>query len=212
MVGMFQYMADAGLFTACDSDTKLPVAFEGDMPALERAYLSSGVTPPEPVLVTLEGRVAERPKMEGEGTREFLIVDKLSNVWPGESCEKVGVETPLVNTYWKLVSLDGEAVETHADQREVHFILRTDDPKVRGFAGCNKFFGGYTVKQEELRFGNLASTMAACPYLDEETAFLQALSKVKRYEILGESLELRGEGGLRDEGWMRARFKAVYFE
>ncbi len=205
MVGTFQYMADAGLFTKCDSDIKLPVAQEGDNAALERAYLTSGVTPPEPVLVTLQGRVAERPAIDGDGTREFLIVDKFSNIWPDETCEKSSVETPLTNTYWKLVSLNDEAVETHADQREVHLLLETGGLKVRGFAGCNQFFDDYTVEGEQLRFEQLASTRMACPHLDEETAFLQALDKVTTYEILGESLELCGEDG------MRARFKAIHF-
>jgi copper homeostasis protein (lipoprotein) len=206
MLGMFEYMADAGSFTRCGTHTRIPVAHEGDNAALERAYTTAAKAPPELVLVILEGHVAERPAVEGDGTRVCLIVDRFLNVWPGETCEKAGVETPLTNTYWKLVSLNGDAVETHPGQREVHLLLETDESKVRGFAGCNNFFGGYTVEGEDLRFEQVASTMMACPHLDEETTFLQALEKVTAYEILGESLELCGDDG------MRARFKAVYFE
>jgi hypothetical protein len=48
--------------------------------------------------------------------------------------------------------------------------------------------------------------MAMCPYMDGETAFFQVLEKVTEYEILGESLELRGTDG------SVVRFKAVYLE
>ena len=206
MIGMFSYMADAGLFTDCLTGNRIPVAHEGDNPALERAYLAATKAPPDPVLVTVQGYVAQRPAIDGEGTRGFLIVERFMNAWPNESCESSTVETSLTNTYWNLVELDGEAVQSHADQPEVHLLLEREDHQIRGFAGCNRFFGNYEVVGSTLNFGQLASTMTACPYLDEETAFFGALEKVVQYEVMGESLELRGEDGT------RVRFQAVYLE
>lgn len=206
MVGMYSYMADAGNFAECPAGRSLPVAHEGDNAALERAYLGARQEPGEPVLVTLEGRIDQRPRMEGDGTREFLIVDRFLKVWPGESCEKATVKTPLVNTHWRLVELNGRPVETHRDQREVHLRLRPDAHQAMGFAGCNRFKGSYVTDGQTLHFKQVASTMMACPYLDEEQAYLAALEAVTGYEILGETLDLSGEDGV------VARFKAMYFE
>ena len=124
MAGMYEYLADAGWFTDCTSGKRAPVAMEADNAALERAYLGVREEPGAAVLVTLEGRIAGRPPMEGEGTREHLIVERFDQVWPGESCEKSAVATPLENTYWKLVALNGTRVETHADQREIRVRRR----------------------------------------------------------------------------------------
>lgn len=206
MTGMFEYMADAGLFTDCVTGERLPVAQEGDNPALERAYLAATESPPDPVLATIQGHVAQRPPMEGDGVRDFVIVDRYLNVWPGESCVSSTVTTPLVNTYWKLIEIDGAVIETHEKQREVHILMEQEDNRARGFAGCNNFFGNYELDGNAVKFGQLASTMAACPYLDEETALFRALEKVGEYEILGESLELRGGDGI------RIRARAVYLE
>jgi copper homeostasis protein (lipoprotein) len=206
MVGMYDYMADAGTFTDCASGKRTPVAMEADNATLERAYLAVREEPGEALLVTVEGRIDQRLPMEGEGTREHLIVERFERIWPGESCEKSAVQTPLENTYWKLVELKGARVETHPDQREVHILLGADEERVTGFAGCNRIVGGYQTESDGLRFGSLGSTMMACPYLDEEAAFLRALEGVRRFTTLGESLVLSGDAG------DVARFRAVYFE
>jgi heat shock protein HslJ/pimeloyl-ACP methyl ester carboxylesterase len=206
MTGSFTYMADAGLFTDCLTGEKLPVAQEGDNAALERAYLSAISRPAEPVLVTVSGRVVPRPSADGGGTRDHLYVDRFLNEWPGESCETSTVQTTLSNTYWKLIEVNGAPVQSRDDQPEVHMLLERVGNQVRGFAGCNRFFGSYEVRGDSLRFGQLASTMTACPYLDEESAFFAAMQKVSRFEIMGEMLELQGEGS------SRVRFRAVYLE
>jgi heat shock protein HslJ/dienelactone hydrolase len=206
MIGMFTYMADAGLFMDCLTAKRLPVAHEGDNPALERAYMAATHAPPDAVLVTVRGYVAPRPAMEGGGSRDFVIVERFLDIWPGETCESSTVKTPITNTYWKLVELNGAAIEPHEKQREVHIILEQEDNRVRGFAGCNGFFGDYELDGNSVKFGQLASTMAACPYLEEETALFGALEKITTYKIIGETLELRGEGDT------RIRARAVHLE
>lgn len=206
MAGIFTYMADAGMFSDCATGDRVPVAHEGANADLERAYLAVSPAPAAPVLITVEGFIADRPPMEGNKKVKSLVVTRYLNAWPGETCQSSTVKTPLVNTYWKLVSVAGDTVGTHEDQREVHMLLELEESQVRGFAGCNQFFGSYETAGDTLRFGQLASTMAMCPYMDAETAFFQALEKVAGYEILGESLELRwGDGTV-------IRFQAVYLE
>ncbi len=207
MVGTYQYMADAGLFTACATGNRFPVAMEEDNASLEQAYMAKQDQPGEAMIVSLTGRIELRPPMEGEGMIETLIVTQFEHVWPTESCEKSSIETPLFNTYWKLVALKGTPVETQPEQRqEVHLKFQPEGGRVSGFAGCNNINGSYQTDADNLNFGLLATTMMACPQLDQETAFLKTLESVKRFSILGESLVLS------DDGAEVARFKATELE
>ncbi len=62
------------------------------------------------MLVSLDGRVAMRPRIEGEGQQPTLVVERFIGVWPGESCGARFATEPLENTYWKLTRLGDMAV------------------------------------------------------------------------------------------------------
>ena len=142
---MYCYMADAGRFTECLSRLRLPVAQEADNAALERAYLEARRQPGEELLVTLEGQIAPRPKMEGGGTELALVPERLIGVWPGETCGARFDTAPLENSYWKLTRLGGAPVLVAERQREPHLILRPQDGRFGGSGGCNTMAGGYRV-------------------------------------------------------------------
>jgi copper homeostasis protein (lipoprotein) len=120
MRGMYTYIADAGRFTECLTRQNWPVAQEQDNAALESAYIQSRNQPGEAMLVTLEGRVAMRPKMEGEGQQRTLVVERFTGIWPGETCGARFATEPLENTYWKLTRLGDTPVTVASQQREPH--------------------------------------------------------------------------------------------
>ena len=64
--------------------------------------------------------------------------------------------------------------------------------KVSGNAGCNNFFGAYTVKSSSLTFGALASTRKACQasIMEQENLFLKRLSSTKRFFVSQDGLRL----------------------
>ena len=39
-------------------------------------------------VVTFEGFIAPRPKMEGDGLEPPVVVERFLNVWPGKECER----------------------------------------------------------------------------------------------------------------------------
>ena len=202
--GMFRYMADAAMFRDCRTGKVFPVSMEGAYIEVERAYLNSGIEPGSEIMVQLKGRYLERPAMEGNRNEVNLIVDKLEKIDPENSCAPTE-HAALQNTYWKLVELDGKPVKTAANSREAHVILATADSRAHGHAGCNNFFGSYTIKENELSFSALGSTMKACPEgMDTEQGFLQALGETTRYEISGQFLTLLAEDR------PLARLEAVY--
>lgn len=188
--GMFRYFADAALFRDCRTGKSFPVAMEGAYIELERAYLNSGIEGGSEVMVHLRGRYLERPAMEGNHNEVKLIVDKLEKLDLENSCAPT-THAELLNTYWKLVEIGNEPIETPKGMREAHVILASDGSRAHGHAGCNNFFGNFETRGDTLTFSALGSTMMACPEgMDTEQAFLDALGKTNRHQISGQFLTL----------------------
>ena len=111
----------------------------------------------------------------------------------------------LVNTYWKMISLDGTEVQAFPNQREPHMVLRTDLSRVTGSGGCNEFTGTYEVAGSSIRFGHAAATLRACADgMEQEMSFFRALERTRAFRIRGDELELLDETDA-----LVARFAAV---
>ena len=115
----------------------------------------------------------------------------------------------IVNKYWKLIELNGNAVQMAANQeREQYFILR-EGGRISGFAGCNHFNGKYKLSEGNgiTIDENLAVTLMICPDVDiDESAYLRVLSLIDNYTIKGDTLKLCV--GKKNP---MAIFEAVYF-
>ena len=204
MEGMFRYMADAALFRNCLDNKTFPVSMEGEYIELERAYLNSGIKPGTEVMVRLKGRLLERPAMEENHNEVKLIVDVFHNLLHDQTCAPT-THADLIGTYWRLVELNGEIVNTPEGMKEAHMILAAAESRVHGNAACNNFFGQFTENQTTLAFSALGSTRMACPQaMDTERDFLAALGATTRYQISGLMLELYAADQL------LARFEAIY--
>jgi uncharacterized lipoprotein NlpE involved in copper resistance len=82
----------------CLTGRRFPVAMEADNVALERAYQSARGAPGAPLLVSLSGQFAERPRLEGSGTQGMIVPIKFDRAWPGEDCGGRDQVNPLVGT------------------------------------------------------------------------------------------------------------------
>jgi len=112
----------------------------------------------------------------------------------------------LTNTYWKIVELNGQPATLGAGKKELHMFLTTEGSQVRGFSGCNRFRGTYELSDDQLQFGQMASTMmASVEGMEQEQQFLKAISNTKRFSIKGESLMLYSI-----EDQLILSFEAVY--
>lgn len=196
MSGLYNYMADAGLFMDCASGAHLPVAQQGANAALQSAYIAARKAPGEVALATVDARVTTRPLTEEGGGRPELFVERFISISPEQQCPSAASTATLENTYWKLLALRGQPVQVAEGQREPHLILQGPQKRVVGFAGCNRLLGSYTLEGTSLSFARLAGTMMACVQGGEgERAFLDALSAVAGWRIDGERLELLDAGG-----------------
>ncbi|TDR55990.1 heat shock protein HslJ [Halomonas ventosae] len=117
------------------------------------------------------------------------------------------VNEPLENTYWKLVTVGERKAVVIEEAREAHLVLHAEDARLAGSTGCNRMMGEYERDGDRLRFGQVATTMMACPgeVMALERDFLDALDDIASWQVEGETLTL-----VDGEGEARARFEAVH--
>ena len=122
----------------------------------------------------------------GHGNEADLVLVRVSG-------QKSSPDAPtLTGKKWVLQSIDGQAIRLTGNQPTpfIQFMPQGEANIASGNAGCNSFTGGYEIGSGELRFGNLASTMMACPEMETEALFHQALARVNRFAISGNRLML----------------------
>ena len=102
-------------------------------------------------------------------------------------------DTGLADTSWVATEINGQATAEGVEST----LAFEGEEKVTGTGGCNRYFGPATVTGERLQFGNLATTMMACPehMSAQETRFLGAMSQVLTWSREGDSLSMADEGG-----------------
>lgn len=109
------------------------------------------------------------------------------------SCTSAGSGADLTSSTWTLTELTG-AAPLEGTTIELSF---PSDGQASGSAGCNRFTGGATVGDGNLRFADLASTMMSCEDLvmEQEAAFFAMLPRVVGFEIVDDELRLTDEDG-----------------
>lgn len=201
MIGMYSRMADSAMFTECATGLRMPVAMEADNATLERAYADARTAANAPVAMQLEGRLAQKPRMEGEGTVLTLVPERFVKARPGYRCSTPSKPATMTDTEWTLVRLGGEPV-VPPENRRAPTLRFMPDGKITGYDGCNRLAGKYTQDGEQLAFGALASTRMACPpWADIERTFAYALAATTGARLVGPHLEL-----LDADGKVLARF------
>lgn len=102
----------------------------------------------------------------------------------------------VTGTEWTLRELDGSPAAVGAGGRAPTLQFEADTARVAGFAGCNRWFGSYTLDGRALRFGGIGMTRMACTEgMELEQRFAAALAATRRYELSGAQLTLLGEAG-----------------
>lgn len=100
---------------------------------------------------------------------------------------------PLQGTRWVLVRVGMQRVITPtADPRRVpHLVLDPAGRRVTGSGGCNRLFGGYALDGTALTFAGVGGTRMACPdVMATETAFTEALGRVRAWRVVDGRLEM----------------------
>ena len=109
------------------------------------------------------------------------------------ACVKVAKNVKAQST---LTSLAGSEWGPEGANSDDQFVAFKTGGEVIGYGGCNRFFGTYDQSGDALTFGPLASTKMACPNLQQEQDFMQALQSAREIEATHMRLILKGEDGL----------------
>jgi heat shock protein HslJ len=197
-------MADASLFTDCKTSKTYPVAMEKDNISLERAYGEVVEISGENILVTLTGHFEKRKHFDSDTEKEFLIVDKFDKIWPDIGCiDNLGIAN-LKNTFWSLRELNGIYRTEFESKKDIHFVIDLEN-NLKGFSGCNNYFGSTTIKNDSIKFVQITSTLISCKNYGLETDFLKMMKKVNYFKIYGEFLYFYENDNL------ISKFESVYF-
>ena len=94
-------------------------------------------------------------------------------------------DNAITEKYWKLIELNGNAVDIQSLNREPHIILKKEDNRLNGTGGCNAFNGSYELENTTLRikFSQVVTTMMACMNMEVESQMYKALESVDNYTI-----------------------------
>jgi heat shock protein HslJ len=164
-------------------------------------------------IVTLAG-LKDKPSQYQVGENKLTQLDMSGNKIAGDMADKYilskqAATASVTETYWKLTELMGQAIPALKEgQKEVHIILKKQDTRITGFAGCNRINGGYELKEgNRIKFTGLISTLMACADMKTEQELLKLLPQVDNYSLNGDKLTLN-----KARMAPLARFEAVYLK
>ncbi|WP_242927400.1 META domain-containing protein [Pontibacter vulgaris] len=105
-----------------------------------------------------------------------------------------GEQSSIGGSYWVLLSLEGQDVQTAKDTRMAYIRFEEGKGEVKGYTGCNNFFGKYTVQGTTLRLSGIGSTRMMCPNIEQENKMLGLLQRIDSYKIADKLLTLYADG------------------
>ncbi|MEM6588049.1 MAG: META domain-containing protein [Pseudomonadota bacterium] len=93
------------------------------------------------------------------------------------------------DTEWILTEIDGAAFEARA------VLSFPEEGRIQGRGPCNTFSGSQTVPYPWFKTEGIAVTRMACPELDAEAAFFEALQAMTLAEVGVDTLFLSNDDG-----------------
>lgn len=130
------------------------------------------------------------------GEKQIIMLDKNANRIESEFSElyilkKKGYDDRITEKYWKLIEINGKAVETLPGKEQPHLQLKPINSSVFGFGGCNRFSGHFELMHgNRIQFTKMLRTLIACKKLETENLFLSQFEEVNTYHVKNDTLTL----------------------
>lgn len=113
------------------------------------------------------------------------------------ACAGAPQSPQLAGSAWVLASLDGNTQVGSGIGGKDITLQFGEDGRAGGSAGCNQYGAGYTVSGNTVAFEQAVSTLMYCEpeaVMQNEAAYLQALTMVGEWQIEGNTLTMTGGG------------------
>jgi copper homeostasis protein (lipoprotein) len=191
--GMYSPAAEGAIVEECTTGLKLRLEGpEAQALAGEFSKVRGGAQ--RPALLAVEGRI-ESLAAQGEAVDGKLVATTAAKFWPSETCGARGVTHDLEGSRWVLVRIGDRQIMALEGKPEPYIVLQAATKQIVGHAGCNRLSGGYTITGDALRLDEIATTRMACPEIETENAFLNALETVSRWKLMDNQLALFDKSG-----------------
>jgi copper homeostasis protein (lipoprotein) len=123
---------------------------------------------------------AQGKKIEGKLADSYKL-RKMPEAEAAKTDAAVKQSTPeIVGIHWKLIELNGKPVVSDGSSKD-YYIEFMPDNLFRAFAGCNKLNGHYEYSKDKIHFMRVVGTMMACPNMETEETFKEALESVNNF-------------------------------
>ena len=140
----------------------------------------------------------DKPNAYRVGENQLFALDMNDERITGDLQEryilkKLNEEDLILESYWKLVSLNGKTLQEIKNKaNEAHIMFIKQDTMVVGSGGCNRLRGSFSLESStnHLSFKQISTTLMACDNLDTETSFLSILEKVNQYQMVKDTLKI----------------------
>lgn len=125
----------------------------------------------------------------------ILNKDKSNNIVSPFLDGETNQSIDFFQTEWQLIRVGAIKPKLTATDNNVSILFSKDNSHFAGFSGCNRYFGKFEVKKEDLRLMDIGSTKMACPDNDMsfENNYLNNLNKVTNYSINEDTLFLKNK-------------------
>lgn len=116
-----------------------------------------------------------------------MLIAVLALTIPGVAgASETNLEVTMENTHWQLTQCADDTGEMASVLPDTTVDIKFSDGELGGSAGCNRYFGGYELEEEQLRFtSQMGSTQMACapPVAEQEQRFLALLPRANSWSI-----------------------------
>ena len=129
-------------------------------------------------------------KEDADKGTEVTVVD--SSMIQSDENVDANNEVVLSNSTWRLVKLNGKAIEKNKDEERELGMIFSADGRFSAYAGCNNMMGEYELKEAEsqIKFSKVGMIMMACPDSSMEKELAEVLEIADNYNFDGETLKL----------------------
>lgn len=109
------------------------------------------------------------------------------------SCSpKLSPDNTWAEGKWILTELKEVPVQISGnDMRDAHIEFSPSSKSYKGFGGCNRIAGNYTVSSSRINFTAANAKFAGCPDVPFESTFLSLLDDVDKYSLSGNIMTLK---------------------
>ncbi len=146
-------------------------------------------------IITLNPEEGE-PQSYQVGENRLFHLDQEGNRISGDLAEKYELvknraDYQLENKKWILTELMGQEFTPGDGEKQAYLEFNSELGRVAGNNTCNQVSGSYELMEgNRIRIGPVASTMMACPDMENEARFNEVLERVDNYTIADGVLSL----------------------